>query len=45
MQNATAQTCGSYEDQMTKCTEWEYDLSFFHSTLVDHVSISLFTAM
>jgi len=38
LQNATAQTCSSYEDSTIKCTEWEYDLSFYHSTLIDQVS-------
>lgn len=38
-QNATKQTCNSYEDQSKPCTEWDYDLSFWRSTLIDEYDL------
>src|SRR5687767_4808142 len=36
-ENATAQTCASYEDVTKPCTEFEYEMGDFQSTIVDEV--------
>lgn len=37
-ENATRQTCQSYEDPSKPCLEYEYDLNGHRSTIVDSVS-------
>lgn len=38
-QNATRETCMSYEDPNQKCTEWEFDHSFYRSTIFTEFSL------
>lgn len=39
IKNATVQTCQSYENQSLPCLEFEYDLSFWRSTIVNEFDL------